>query len=668
MLSGWSKCVPVQLTSSATKTDYQVKFIIHRTGGANQGDDIYVGTDCNADYSDIRFTDYLDTIFSYWIESYDSSSAVIWVKIPSLALGKTYLYLQYGNLSATSLSSGTDTFDFFDDFSGPTLDSKWHVLNLQPYSITDGVITISGADNTSQRIYSDTTFGIGYAIRSKSSFSAIASNSDFGFSKSAWGEDFATFAAKTSDPCMIGNDGTGAWGGGTVTLDEGIHEIQRVSSVLTRYYKDSSLLYSMTNSFYISTSSLELSFVQYTSGTSQSHDWFIVRKVMENEPTKTYYTGFYLETDVSSGVRPLTVTFDIIAARPFHDSEINYGDGNTHVFGDIFGLESISHIYTTPGVYTVYISGYDIDDVFYYYQLVYEITVTYQSVTASFTSIQTVNSVAFTDTSTGVPDEWYWDFGDGSFSRLKNPTHVYKSIGTFTVVLHASNQYSYDDSSPATITIVYVLSIPVANFSPNLFNVITDTLPYSISFTNLSEPEPLTVLNTLEWDFGNDTSSSAEDPTASYADHGTYTITLTVTNSMGSSVKTGTLNIVSRQVVREIKEFISVSDSALNPVLAVINELVELTDAVMNVHVISEIVRIFNGGDVSKQGNDEFGIGHIRRRVNMYGNYISNTLTSYGHKITNALTSRTNTDCEVIDTVVVCEEMVFVECEADEDT
>jgi len=47
--------------------------------------------------------------------------------------------------------------------------------------------------------------------------------------------------------------------------------------------------------------------------------------------------------------------------------------------------------------------------------------------------------VVFTDLSMGNPTSWNWDFGDGSPpSFVQNPTHVYTSIGIFTVTLIAT--------------------------------------------------------------------------------------------------------------------------------------------------------------------------------------------------------------------------------------
>lgn len=46
--------------------------------------------------------------------------------------------------------------------------------------------------------------------------------------------------------------------------------------------------------------------------------------------------------------------------------------------------------------------------------------------------------VSFTDESTGEPDSWLWDFGDGSTSTEQNPIHQYTTCGSFNVTLTIS--------------------------------------------------------------------------------------------------------------------------------------------------------------------------------------------------------------------------------------
>ena len=77
------------------------------------------------------------------------------------------------------------------------------------------------------------------------------------------------------------------------------------------------------------------------------------------------------------------------------------------------------------------------------------------NVIASFTSNPTTGfaplNVAFTDTSTGLPTSWLWDFGDGATSTEQNPTYIYSVAGTYTVKLTASNANGMDSKTAQII-------------------------------------------------------------------------------------------------------------------------------------------------------------------------------------------------------------------------
>jgi PKD repeat protein len=47
--------------------------------------------------------------------------------------------------------------------------------------------------------------------------------------------------------------------------------------------------------------------------------------------------------------------------------------------------------------------------------------------------------ISFTSISTATIDNYYWDFGDGTFSFLPNPSKTYTTMGFFTVTLTVSN-------------------------------------------------------------------------------------------------------------------------------------------------------------------------------------------------------------------------------------
>ena len=52
--------------------------------------------------------------------------------------------------------------------------------------------------------------------------------------------------------------------------------------------------------------------------------------------------------------------------------------------------------------------------------------------------------INFNDISTGAPDSWEWDFGDGGTSTQQNPTYTYLANGVYTVTLIASNSSGSD--------------------------------------------------------------------------------------------------------------------------------------------------------------------------------------------------------------------------------
>lgn len=67
---------------------------------------------------------------------------------------------------------------------------------------------------------------------------------------------------------------------------------------------------------------------------------------------------------------------------------------------------------------------------------------------ASFTFQRSGLVVTFTDTSTGGPTSWQWDFGDDTpSSNQRNPIHTYSGAGTYVVTLTVRNSIGDDSAS-----------------------------------------------------------------------------------------------------------------------------------------------------------------------------------------------------------------------------
>jgi PKD repeat protein len=138
-------------------------------------------------------------------------------------------------------------------------------------------------------------------------------------------------------------------------------------------------------------------------------------------------------------------------------------------------------------------------------------------------------TVTFTDLSLNDPTGWGWDFGDGATSQTQHPSHAYVSTGTYTVTLTASNALDADTRSRLSYITVMAPQAPEAYFSAD---PTSGPVPLTVTFTDLSLGAPTGWL----WDFGDGGSSTEQHPEYTYYTPGTFTVSLTVSNTVGSNV------------------------------------------------------------------------------------------------------------------------------------
>ncbi len=119
----YRKIVTVTNGSGSSLTDFQVLVTLDTSTliSANK-----LQSTCN----DIRVTDIAGKLLPYWIETgakaCNTSATNIWVKAASVPSSGENLYVYYGNSAAVSNQNGNNVFEFFDDFSGSSVDtSKW---------------------------------------------------------------------------------------------------------------------------------------------------------------------------------------------------------------------------------------------------------------------------------------------------------------------------------------------------------------------------------------------------------------------------------------------------------------------------------------------------------------------------------------------------------------
>ncbi|AYV77056.1 MAG: subtilase family serine protease [Barrevirus sp.] len=158
---------------------------------------------------------------------------------------------------------------------------------------------------------------------------------------------------------------------------------------------------------------------------------------------------------------------------------------------------------------------------------------------AAFTS-SVISGVAplvvnFTDQSTNSPTSWFWDFSDGQdqTSNVQNPQHIFANAGSFTITLTVGNtagSNSLIKKNYITVTVPPPLVLaPIAAFTSS---TVSGVAPLTVNFTDQSTNKPTTWL----WGFSdNNITSDLQNPKHTFANAGSYSISLTSSNTAGTN-------------------------------------------------------------------------------------------------------------------------------------
>jgi PKD repeat protein len=172
-------------------------------------------------------------------------------------------------------------------------------------------------------------------------------------------------------------------------------------------------------------------------------------------------------------------------------------------------------------------------------------------------------AVTFTDASTGIVTNWFWNFGDGATSNtytMTSVSHTYTTAGTYTVTETVTGPGGSNTLMQSNLITVY--QPPAAGFSATPTNGV---VPLSVTFTDASTG----IVTNWFWNFGDGGTSNLTTANVAYTYNtpGVYTVTETVTGpgGMNTSTQTTLITVLTPFQAWQIQYFGSTTNSEAQP-------------------------------------------------------------------------------------------------------
>jgi len=255
-----------------------------------------------------------------------------------------------------------------------------------------------------------------------------------------------------------------------------------------------------------------------------------------------------ITADPRAGCPPLAVAFaDSSSGIGFNPADPNvrwrwnFGDPASGA-ANVSTLQNPIHRFDTVGNYDITLTVTDnqgCSDSATFQEFI-QVTDPVVDFTVSDTATCAGNVLEFTSLAEGVELRYEWDFGDSTFSKQENPTHVYKEPGLYPVSLTVTDINGCTDS--LTITDYILVESIEADFLARIAGSGTpfsaDTIaadcatpPLVVEFSNRSTGNNIVG---FDWDFGDGIGiSPLENPRYAYTSSGIFDVALTIEHEDG---------------------------------------------------------------------------------------------------------------------------------------
>ena len=494
-------------------------------------------SDMQTDFDDLVFKNDTGVVYKHNILDYTAStSATVDVKLENQ---DDYIYMYYGDSTATDTSDPSNVYVLWDGFDGSSVNTTlWNnnvdTGNGDTVTVSGGELAITVADTGSQRkiaaLDSKTTYSVPAIVESrcKADFNGpttggTVSRLAFAFHPTQ-DQEFSENAVRIASAFFWRGDSTADWRNAMIVdsfasedevLDDTYFNLKmQAKSGDGKQWRDGTLKITNTATTTLSNPYFGIHYQIDSAGAIGTQyiyvDYVLIRQYLATEPTPSFGT----EEDLSVKYCLVSVT------------------------GDSYNFTTNSTQDLTPTSDINSISFETLDTVYYNYELnltwQQNTTLVYENISNGYANL----NISFTPNE-NINNGWI----NSTYQTIDFSTKDYVCTGTYPA--NTTFYSNIDSVNTSVVNLVadteywFNYTVPYNNI-PNVgtINDINGTANSLISFTFPTYSDDESNSKTWVWNFGDGNTSVLEDPTHIYVNDGNYTAWLNITESASCTPST----------------------------------------------------------------------------------------------------------------------------------